>query len=185
MGCATIVQSSLRDFRFVRLSNPAINRWAILKRPSGTRKRELSREAVSSIVATITRISLVRAKTARYSIDSKPAGPLPQGMLTSAGLSLRGGWLRRFACPEGASVHPAKADTRYAGSALVNSGSPYYSFGPTGQPFQESCWPVGPAIASCAFRYLPGLRPSLGERLGLRPDAFRLRVIQREKGKTP
>src|SRR5271157_2554318 len=33
------VQSSLRDYRFIRVSNPAINRWAILKRPSGTDER--------------------------------------------------------------------------------------------------------------------------------------------------
>ncbi len=36
-------------------------------------------------------ISLAIAGTARYSIDRKPAGPLPQGTLTSAGVSLRGG----------------------------------------------------------------------------------------------
>ena len=36
-------------------------------------------------------IPLAKPRTARYSIDSKPAGPLPQGMLTSAGLPLRGG----------------------------------------------------------------------------------------------
>lgn len=38
------------------------------------------------------RISLAVGRAARYSINSKPAGPLPQGTHTSAGVSLRGGW---------------------------------------------------------------------------------------------
>ncbi len=37
-------------------------------------------------------LPLATVGTARYSIGSKPAGPLPQGTLTSAGFSLRGGW---------------------------------------------------------------------------------------------
>ncbi len=40
MACVTQIQSSLRDYRFIHPSNPAINRWAILKRPSGTGNRE-------------------------------------------------------------------------------------------------------------------------------------------------
>ena len=54
MFCAALIQSSLRDYRLIRLSNPAINRWAILKRPSGTGKRRLSIECLSSIMARAT-----------------------------------------------------------------------------------------------------------------------------------
>ena len=37
-------------------------------------------------------LSLAAPADSRYTLFSKPAGPLPQGMLTSAGFSLRGGW---------------------------------------------------------------------------------------------
>jgi len=55
MSCVTLIQSSLRDYPFSRFSNPAINRWAIFKRPSGTGKHALNLEFVSPIMASATR----------------------------------------------------------------------------------------------------------------------------------
>ncbi len=81
-------------------------------------------------------------------------------------------------CPEGASIHPAKAGTRYAGSALVRTSMASPSLGPTAQQFSSrgNGWPVGPTTTFLSRPMVQGrpgnagCPPSLGELTAFGPN---------------